>query len=364
MERWTLDRAQSWYAALPYLFGANFIPSYAINQLEMWQEATFDPGIIDKELGMAASIGMNVMRVYLHDLLWDQDPEGFCQRIDTYLSLAHARSIRTMFVLFDDCWNQESHLGPQPAPKPYTHNSGWVQSPGVRVVNDPTAWERLERYVTSLLDRFRDDERILSWDLYNEPGNGVQGDASGAGEVQGVHSLPLLRDVFTWARSVEGLTQPLTVGVWKIEPGWEPLIDFSLSASDIVTFHSYEPPAQRIARIQLLEGSGRPMICTEYMARTTGSTFQVSLRVLKQMGIGAINWGLTAGKTQTIYPWGWDSSQGEPLLMFHDIFHQDGSFLYPEEACIISHILSDPQPSVEENRAQTLLENDLLSPIL
>lgn len=342
MERWTTRQAKAWYGSLPYQFGANFIPSTAINQLEMWQKETFDPITIRKELTMASAVGMNIMRVYLHDLLWLQDPEGFCSRVDTYLQIASSLGIKTLFVLFDDCWNQRSALGPQPAPIPYTHNSGWVQSPGVQVVNDPSAWDRLGTYVTSLLERFKDDQRILMWDLYNEPGNGVQGDSSGSGEIQGINSLPLLRQVFAWARSVEGLTQPLTAGVWREGPDWEALIDFSLSASDIVTFHSYEPPARLIERIRRLQGaSDRPMLCTEYMARTAGSTFQLSLRVLKWFGIGAVHWGLVRGKTQTIYPWGWDASCGEPVIMFHDIFDPDGSFLYPEEKGILRQILSE-----------------------
>lgn len=40
-----------------WYFGANFIPSTAINQLEMWQKETFDPTTIDRELGFARKIG-------------------------------------------------------------------------------------------------------------------------------------------------------------------------------------------------------------------------------------------------------------------------------------------------------------------
>src|ERR1035437_4224077 len=117
--RWSEEAAWNWYKALPLQVGANFIPSTAINQLEMWQAETFDPATIDRELGWAAAVGMNVMRVYLHDLVWEQDAAGFCSRIDAYLAIADKHNIRTMLVLFDDCWNVEFALGKQPDPKPY-----------------------------------------------------------------------------------------------------------------------------------------------------------------------------------------------------------------------------------------------------
>lgn len=186
---------------------------FAINQLEMWQAEAFDPETIERELGYASKLGMNIMRVYLHDLLWQQDPEGFCDRIDTYLNIATNHGIKTLFVLFDNCWNQESALGTQPKPIPFVHNSGWVQSPGIKVVNDPAAWPRLETYVKELMNHFRHDARIAGWDLYNEPGTGTTGDASGGQGTQGARSLPLLEAVFEWARSVEDLSQPVTAGI-------------------------------------------------------------------------------------------------------------------------------------------------------
>ena len=115
--RWTEQQANDWYRNQPWLVGANYIPSTAINELEMWQADTFDPQRIDLELGWAESIGMNTMRVFLHDLLWKQDAAGFRQRIDTFLTIAARHHIRPMFVLFDSCWNPNPRLGKQPSPK-------------------------------------------------------------------------------------------------------------------------------------------------------------------------------------------------------------------------------------------------------
>ncbi|MDT8390615.1 MAG: 1,4-beta-xylanase [Lentisphaeria bacterium] len=335
MRRWTMEQANNWARQQPWLFGANFTPSTAINQLEMWQAETFDPVTIERELGYAQGIGMNIMRVYLHDLLWEHDRDGFIARVERYLSIADSKGIRTMFCIFDDCWNSEFALGPQPAPKPYTHNSGWVQSPGYRIVEDPSQWPRLERYVKELLERFKADPRVAVWDLYNEPTNSVGDPITGARRP--INSMPLLKAVFGWARDVEGLTQPLTAGVWldMAEDGWVDREDLNaciLDLSDIVTFHAYMAPEKGLLkRIETCAATGRPLICTEWLARGHGSTFADCLPVFRKHCAGAINWGLVSGKTQTIYPWGWSQDKGEPPVYHHDIFNPDGTLLYPHE---------------------------------
>ncbi|MDD3154036.1 MAG: hypothetical protein PHS41_04155 [Victivallaceae bacterium] len=315
-----------------YRFGGNFVPSSAINQLEMWQKETFDPVTINRELGWAEKIGMNIMRVFLHDLLWLDDPAAFLERIDAYLTIAWEHRIKTMFVFFDDCWNSDFALGKQPEPRPFTHNSGWVQSPGYRIADNPGAWRRLEDYVKGVLEHFRHDSRILLWDLYNEPGNGKSGDHVTLQGLRGSLSLPLLQAVFRWAREVDP-DQPLTAAPWLFTPPFDELNRFMFENSDVVSFHSYYGKAELQQQINFLRyiADGRPMICSEYMARTAGSTFADCLPLLHENNIFAINWGLVAGKTQTIYPWCWDKSKGTPDMWFHDVFHSDGSLLYPEE---------------------------------
>src|ERR1700727_2990702 len=97
--RWSVQQANDWYAKQPWLVGANFIPSDAINELEMFQAATFNPALIDRELGMAEGIGMNTMRVFLQDQLWTSDPEGFKKRLNEFLAIAATHHIKTMLVL-------------------------------------------------------------------------------------------------------------------------------------------------------------------------------------------------------------------------------------------------------------------------
>jgi hypothetical protein len=330
LTRWSIEKANEWYARQPWLTGCNFIPSNAINQLEMWQAETFDPAAIDRELGWAAELGFNTVRTFLHDLLWEADPQGFKQRIDCFLDIAARHGIRPMLVFFDDCWNLNACLGAQPAPKPGIHNSGWVQSPGQVVVNaDPSSWERLERYVKDILTTFVNDERILLWDLYNEPGNSGNGSKS----------LPLLQSVFEWARDVNP-SQPLTAGIWFDN---KELNKFQLAASDVITFHNYHPADRLECEIAELELYGRPIICTEWMARTTGSLVASNLPVFAARKVGCINWGLVSGKTNTIFAWqdinnpmsridlSSPDDCDEPKVWFHDLFRPDGTPYDPAE---------------------------------
>lgn len=315
-----------------WYFGANFIPSNAINQLEMWQEDTFSLDVIDRELGYAKSIGMNIMRVFLHDLLWEQDSDGFLRRMDAYLSVADKHGIKTMFVFFDDCWKDEFSLGKQPDPVKFSHNSGWVKSPGTVAADDLSQRPRLERYVKGVLKHFANDKRIVMWDLYNEPGNGRSGDHISKLGIRENESLPLLLDVFKWAEDVSP-SQPYTAGLWNYSEEFEKLNEVMLKYSEIVTFHTYgdEKVAADICAKIKEKANSRPILCTEYMARHYKSTFGSILPIFKENNIGAINWGLVSGKTQTVYPWDGYQEEDRLQMPFHDIFEKDGSLLVPEE---------------------------------
>jgi len=346
--RWTEQSANDWYAKQPWLVGSNYIPSYAINQLEMWQADTFDPRRIDQELGWAESIGLNTMRVFLHDLLWERDPDGFKKRVDTFLAIADKHHVRPLFVLFDSCWDPNPHLGKQHDPRPGVHNSGWVQSPGASALQDSGQYPRLEAYVKGIVGAFGQDSRILGWDVWNEPPdtNADNGNYPGQEAKDRVALVQaLLPRVFEWARQAN-VSQPLTSGVWSggkwsSNDQLSPMEKIQLEESDVVSFHSYDKPETFEARILSLQHFHRPVICTEYMARENGSTFQGSLPIAKKYRVGAINWGLVAGKTQTYFPW--DSWQHpyvdhQPPFWFHDIFRPDGQPYRPEEVDFIRQI--------------------------
>jgi hypothetical protein len=347
--RWTEREANAWYAQQPWLVGANYIPATAINQLEMWQADTFDPKRIDLELGWAESLGMNTVRVFLHDLLWQRDSKGFRKRIDLFLSIAAKHHIRPLFVLFDSCWDPNPHLGRQRAPAPGVHNSGWVQSPSAEALADPAQYPRLEFYVKSIVGTFKNDKRILAWDVWNEPANSDDGGGNFAplnARRRDRLVQALLPQVFAWARAA-GATQPLTSGFWEGDGGsWVPdhlsgTPKIQAEQSDIISFHSYDRPAIFEEKVLGLHAYSRPILCTEYMARSAGSTFENTLPLAKQYRVGAINWGLVAGKTQTIYPWSsWQKPfDSEPTPWFHDVFRTDGTPYSAEEVRFIKSII-------------------------
>jgi hypothetical protein len=343
--RWPEKQAADWYAKQPWLVGSNYIPANAINELEMWQADTFDPKRIDLELGWAEAIGLNTMRVFLHDLPWQQDAAGFQKRIDTFLQIAAKHHIKPLFVLFDSCWDPQPQLGKQHAPKPGVHNSGWVQSPGAKALQDPSQYPRLEAYVNGVVGAFAKDDRILGWDVWNEPDNGNSGSYKDL-EPKNKNELvvALLPKAFAWARAAHP-TQPLTSGVWKDD--WSvpeklgPGAKIQIETSDVISFHSYDKPEVFEKRILSLQQYHRPLICTEYMARGNGSTFQGSLPIAKKYNVGAINWGLVAGKTQTYLPWdSWEHpyTDREPSVWFHEIFRTDGKPYSAEEIELIKRL--------------------------
>ena len=331
--QWTTARARAWADSAGWIAGSNFLPSTAINQLEMWQAETFDTTTIERELAWGQSLGFNTMRVFLHNLLWQQDPEGFLRRMDEFLAITDRHHIRPMFVLFDAVWDPLPHLGTQRAPVPHLHNSGWVQSPGAALLSDSSRWSELRGYVQGVVGHFARDRRVLAWDLFNEADN-VNRPAYIAYEPIDKPALAfaLLRKEFAWARAVNP-SQPLTAAPWKGD--WVdtsrmlPITRFELDNSDVITFHTYADSVTTERNLAALEvyAAGRPIICSEYMARPIGSTFQKVMPIFAREHVGAINWGFVSGKSQTIYPWdSWNNEYtAEPKVWFHDIFRRDGT---------------------------------------
>lgn len=320
---WSAEKANQWYKEQKWITGANYIPANAINQLEMWQADSFDTLTIDKELALAEGLGFNTLRVFLHSMAYRQDPAGFKDRITRFLNLTSQHNIKPMLVFFDDCWNKTAKIGKQPAPKPGVHNSGWLQDPGDPAYKDPVRIAELEVYVRDILFSFRQDKRILMWDLYNEPGN--------QGKREAV--LPLVKKVSAWARAINP-EQPITIGLWSW--GQAALNQFQVANSDIITYHNYGDANEHLKLVQVLKSFGKPLICTEYMARTHNSKFSNIMPMLNKENVGAINWGLVAGKSNTKYSWEETISDGgEPNEWFHDIFRPDGSPYRQDEVNLI-----------------------------
>lgn len=330
-ERWSEKRAAEWYSTQPWTVGCNYTPRTAINQLEFWQADTFDPKTIDEELTWAKGIGFNVLRVYLHDILYTQDADGFFKRMDEFLSICDKHGIRVMFVLLDDCWDPNPKPGKQREPRPHVHNSGWLQCPGTAILSKPERHDELKPYIQGVIRRFKDDKRVLCWDLYNEPGNDQNSKYPGQDPAsKDKLSAMLLEKAFDWARDVNP-TQPLTAGLWAgdwADPNKMSSINkLCVERSDIITFHCYNGGDVFQTRAQTVLRYDRPAICTEYLSRNTGCTFQSVLPYMKEKRIGAINWGFVTGKIQTQYPWSsWTRPfSAEPGTWFHDILRPDGT---------------------------------------
>ena len=311
--RWSTGAARIWAEETDLLRGVNYLPRTAVNSVEMWSAEAFDPVTIDKELMWAQRVGYNGLRVFLQYIVWRDDPAGFRERFSQFLSIAHYHGMRVLPVLFDDCsyGGSEPRLGAQPAPVPGVHNSRWTPSPGLSMVLDPERWMELREYVTDLIGAYGRNERVMGWDIYNEPGNG------GLGE----ESLPLVEAAFSWARDAEP-RQPLTAAVWDD-------VGSAVSAklcelSDVISFHAYEAPTAVRRRIEALARHDRPMICTEWLNRPGGNTFHAMVPLFAEYRIGWIHWGLVAGKTQTNLHW--ESREGDPApeVWQHDVFYPNG----------------------------------------
>jgi hypothetical protein len=345
---WSISRAQDWFDKNGWVVGCNYIPGNAINQLEMWQEADFSPELIDKELGMAASLGFNTIRVFLHNLLWQQNAEAYLNRIDLFLSIAHKHGVKTMLVLFDSVWDPFPKLGKQPEPKINVHNSGWVQCPGYDILNDPSRYDELRDYVQGIVSYFKNDERVLIWDLFNEPDN--MNLASYKDDDYSHHkaelSMLLLKKTINWVRVINP-DQPITMAPWKEDWSSDDVMtaldNYMFTHSDIISFHCYEDKNDMLKRIRALKRFDRPMLCTEYMARPFKNTFQEILPILKEHNVGAYNWGLVEGKTQTHCPWdSWNKKyDAEPELWFHDIFRKNGEPYIKEEVEFLKEITKE-----------------------
>lgn len=353
-DMWTKSEAHGWYDKQPWLVGANYNPRTAINQFEMWQAETWDPETIDQELGWAESIGMNTMRVYLHNLLWENDPEGLKKRMNEFLEIAAKHNIRPMFVLFDSCWDPNPVAGPQHPPIPGVHNSGWMQAPGAERLKDRSQHDKLEAYVKDIVGTFANDKRVLAWDVWNEPNNGGGGNYEPTPNKTELVAY-LLDHVFDWAQSADP-TQPLTSGVWIGESWDKPetldaVEEIQLARSDVNSFHDYNWPESFKRRANQMLSYGRPVLCTEYMARGNGSTFDGDLPIAKKMNIAMFNWGFVDGKSQTRFPWdSWKKpyTAEEPTIWFHEVFHADGTPYRKAETDLIRAMSKAPKGKVPE----------------
>ena len=338
-ERWSKEKAWEFWNSNPWMVGCNYVPALTPG-LSIWQSDTIEEILpsVEKELELMKEIGFNTVRMWLDFNLWHHERDEYLDRVDRVLGILSSYGIRLMPVIFNDCVSFgkpkditiHKPVGKQKWDKGY--HGGHKDSPHVVPTEQPYGWIRwdeedqrpiCEQYIRDLVKRFKDDERIIMWDLWNEPGNSKRGDMS----------IPYLKRVFEIARE-ENASQPLTVGVWCYPPNYgvdesvelTPIQRLALDLSDIITFHNYSSIDEVKACVKALEKEGRPMANTEWLHRILGNTILEQLPLYYEKKIGSVHWGLVAGHGQFYLPWEWLKAARPELdytLWQHDIFNED-----------------------------------------
>jgi len=311
-QRWPEQKAWDWYNKQPWYCGFNYIPAYAINYTAMWDKTSFDPVAIDKELALAEKSGMNLLRAVLQFAVYEDDPSYFLKTLDKFMAICAKHHIKFMPALFDDCMFGIEHdpkVGKQPEPVKGWYAWAWSPSPGHSMVIDATTHPRIEKYVKAVIEKFKNDDRILLWDLYNEPTNGGLGSAT----------FPLLKKVIAWAREVNP-SQPVSIDVFDRNSR---LNEIALGASDVVTFHNYDDTTSLRNHIKEMKQQNRPVICTEWMNRPRKSVIATHLQIFYEEKVGCLLWGLVNGKTQTDLPWGHRPGDPDSPVWQHDLYKPD-----------------------------------------
>ncbi len=290
--------------------GANYVPSDAVSDTQQWAE--FDAGIVDRELGFAEGLGLNSVRVFLQYLVYEDDPTGMLARFETFLDLAEKHRLSVMPVLFDDCFGPEPGLGRQTGEvQPGAHNPWWQSSPGRSRMGQGYR-PKLRRYVDDFLSAFGRDQRVVAWDLYNEP-------------LSRPYSVALVRDVFAWAREA-GPAQPLTTCY------------YGALLSDVTTIHPYVSPAREPDEIdRILEGAlafGKPVAATEFLGRPNHGELSELLPRFAEHRVGWYFWELMIGENQTRYQWKHGLAAPEGIV-FQGLLYPDGTPYRDDEVELI-----------------------------
>lgn len=352
--KWSKEKAWKWYDQHSWLCGFNYLPRTAVNYTDFW--LAFDEPTIAQELGWARGVGFNSIRVVLSFAVWQANPKQMRQRFGRFLEIAAQNNLSVVPCPLDDCGfsGEPTHLGQQPLPIPGVHNSRAVGSPGRHIVMDRTQWPAIKRYVLDIVGTYAQDERVLLWDLYNEPGNRLiftnKGERLFDDELE-EYSHELLRETFVWARSI-GPVQPLTVAGWHLPPSWEdshtdlythPIDLTAFELSDVISFHAYCGPDRLRQVLDNLRRYDRPMFCTEWMARQASSRIQDKLPIFVEYEVGCYQWGLVKGQTQTHIPWPVlleksNSTGDKDNVWFHDLLHPDGTPYDEQEVALIAQL--------------------------
>lgn len=348
-EQWSRERAWKWYNDRAWLRGCNYMSSDCVNRIDQWQEYGFEEHLktADEELELAAKTGFNTIRIILEYYVWEQQHDGFMERLERFLAMAWHHGISCMIVLGNDCMQPKemtkpSYFGEQSFDIGY--HGGRKQSQheifggmGYHLLDEPELALRHYEWVREIISTYKNDERVVMWDLYNEPGNAKRD----------VVTLPHLKKYYEIAREIDPI-QPLTSCTWRISPDREkeiPAIErYALENSDIISYHNYHTYEDNIRIIKRLKDDyERPIVNTEWLARCLHNTVQELFPLFYLEKVGCYNWGFVAGKYQTYEPWNstWQRYDADPSIdvdftkWFHDLYRPSHRPYDPKEIEII-----------------------------
>ena len=355
MEKWSKEKAWEWYNSRPWMRGFNFVPSDCSGWVEMWQEYNHAEKVetIRRELALAKQIGFNVIRQFLAFDVWLYQRESFLKNVEEFLSIAAENDIGVLFVLISDGGRPkkkpdfgEINAGvfhgsfavnarmipgifpctdaPAPAPAAPAAPPAPLYSP----VDEPELAEKFYQYVDDLASRYAKDERVIVWNIWNEPGNSNRGTLS----------VPHMKKAFEIFRSYDPI-QPLCTDVWRM-PKSNILTEeetIAIELSDIISYHDYGSLDHSVRVIEFLRQYGRPMLNTEWLHRIQYNNVATHLPLYYNNNIGIFNWGFVNGKFRGNEPWEgcWRRyAKGEKLDIYkwqHDLLRPNYRPYDPEE---------------------------------
>ena len=349
MKKWSKERAWEWYNSRPWIRGCNYMSADCVNRVDMWQALHFDKiyAQTEEELKIMQELGFNSVRLILEYVVWKEEHDSFLERFEKYLALYHKYGISCMIVLANDCMPPKTELWKMPYVGEQTYDIGYHggrkhsqhgrhEGPAPHYYfDDPELCEDYFRMVTEIVTKYKDDPRILMWDLFNEPGNSRRE----------AITMPYLVRMFETVRAIDPI-QPLSVAAWWFDPDdfhTSEVNQYALDNSDIITYHNYGSYEEHIKVIKYLKSYGRPIINTEWLARITGNTVFDNFPLFYLENIGCYNWGFVAGKYQTYEPyefhWQWYADDPKAPIdftkWFHDLIRPSGRPYDPRETELI-----------------------------
>lgn len=348
--KWSKERAWEWYNARPWIRGCNYMSADCANRVDQWQEYGFEERFETAagELKLMAELGYNSIRIIPEFIVWKKEHDGFTERFERYIELAAQNNISCMIVLGNDCCPPKEEalkrmrLGEQQVDWGYhggrrISQHGRFDGIGYSLLDDPEYTEKYYEFVREIVGKYKNDERVIMWDVYNEPGNSRR---------SGI-TLPHLEKFFEIIRDIDPI-QPLTVGIWSQSTELENLTEaekYGLENSDIISYHNYNSYENNVRELRLLKKLGRPVINTEWLNRCGGNSVEEMFPLFYLEKIGCYNWGFVAGKYQTYEPWNgiWDGYKENPEAFehfdftkwFHDIYRPSHNPYNPKETELI-----------------------------